>query len=214
MTVGSIVCTPPASHPDICIALLDAGLHVLADLWETWPLGHYAACATPQEVLESKRDSIVAFTAGNVCATRFMQDTANKDEVVAFAAELTEVPEDIVARTYDTFVADEIWPDDHGLPQDMIEFTGQQQVELGAIEEANLPAYEDVVDLSIFEEATALIDEQGGCSAGAYRVGPHPTIVRGTRSGRAPSRNPQLSAPRRRRGTVGPQSAGSGRVSP
>ena len=141
----------------------DAGLHVLADLWETVPLWHYASYASPQEVLDGKRDSIVAFTAGNVCATRFMQDTANRDEVVAFASELTEVPEDIVATTYDIFVEDEIWPDDHGLPQDMIEFTGQQQVDLGAIDEADLPAYEDVVDLTIYEDATALIDEQGGC---------------------------------------------------
>jgi NitT/TauT family transport system substrate-binding protein len=139
----------------------DANLHVLENLWETVPLWHYAAYASPQSVFDAKRDSIVAFTAGNVCATRFMQDTANKDEVVAFAAELTEVPEDIVATTYDTFVSDEIWPDDHGLPQDMIEFTGQQQVELGAIEESALPAYEDVVDLSIYEDATALVDEQG-----------------------------------------------------
>jgi NitT/TauT family transport system substrate-binding protein len=139
----------------------DAGLHVLANLWETVPLWHYAAYASPQEILDTKRDSIVAFTAGNVCATRYMQDTANKDAVVAFAAELTEVPEDIVARTYDTFVEDEIWPDDHGLPEDMIEFTGQQQVELGNIAEADLPAYEDVVDLTIYEDATALIDEQG-----------------------------------------------------
>jgi NitT/TauT family transport system substrate-binding protein len=139
----------------------DAGLHVLENLWETVPLWHYAAYASPQGILDGKHDSIVAFTAGNICATRYMQDTANKDAVVAFASELTEVPEDIVANTYDTFVEDEIWPDDHGLPQDMIEFTGQQQVDLGAIEEANLPAYEDVVDLSIYEEATALVDEQG-----------------------------------------------------
>jgi NitT/TauT family transport system substrate-binding protein len=139
----------------------EAGLHVLADLWETVPLWHYAAYASPQEILDTKRDSIVAFTAGNICSTRYMQDTANKDDVVAFAADLTEVPEDIVATTYDTFVEDEIWPDDHGLPEDMIEFTGQQQVELGNIAEGDLPAYEDVVDLTIYEDATALVDEQG-----------------------------------------------------
>jgi NitT/TauT family transport system substrate-binding protein len=139
----------------------EAGLHVLADLWETVPLWHYAAYASPQEILDTKRDSIVAFTAGNICSTRYMQDTANKDDVVAFAADLTEVPEDIVATTYDTFVEDEIWPDDHGLPEDMIEFTGRQQVELGNIAEGDLPAYEDVVDLTIYEDATALVDEQG-----------------------------------------------------
>lgn len=139
----------------------EAGLHVLANLWETVPLWHYAAYASPQEILDTKRDSIVAFTAGNICSTRYMQDTANKDDVVAFAADLTEVPEDIVATTYDTFVEDEIWPDDHGLPEDMIEFTGQQQVELGNIAEGDLPAYEDVVDLTIYEDATALVDEQG-----------------------------------------------------
>jgi len=139
----------------------DAGLHVLSNLWEEVPLWHYAAYASPQRILDTKRDSIVAFTAGNICATRFMQDTANKDAVVAFASGLTEVPEDIVATTYDTFVEDEIWPDDHGLPQDMIEFTGEQQVELGNIEEANLPAYEDVVDLTIYEDASALVDEEG-----------------------------------------------------
>lgn len=139
----------------------DAGLQVLENLWETVPLWHYAAYASPQSILDSKRDSIVAFTAGNICATRYMQNTDNKDAVVEFAAGLTEVPEDIVATTYDTFIEDEIWPADHGLPQDMIEFTAQQQVELGNIDEADVPAYEDVVDLTIYEDAAALADEQG-----------------------------------------------------
>ncbi len=139
----------------------DAGLHVLENLWETVPLWHYAAYASPQEIIDAKRDSLVAFTAGNICATRFMQNTDNRDEVVQIAAELTEVPEDIVADTYDTFIEDEIWPSDNGLTEDMFVFTGEQQVELGNIEEGDLPAYEDVVDLSIYEDAAAMADEQG-----------------------------------------------------
>lgn len=139
----------------------DAGLHVLENLWELVPDWHYAAYASPAEVIASKRDSFVAFTAANVCATRYMQDTDNKDDVVAFAAELTEVPEDIVANTYDTFIEDEIWPDDHGLPQEMFEFTAEQQVELGNIEEPDLPGYEEHVDLTIYEDAVAMVDEIG-----------------------------------------------------
>ena len=45
----------------------------------------------------------------------------------------------------------------------MSAITASRAVELlhGSLEEADLPAYEDVVDLSIYEDATALIDEQG-----------------------------------------------------
>lgn len=140
----------------------DAGLHVLDNLWETVPLWHYAAYASPQSIVDEKRDEIVAFVAASIKANEFMKDPANKDRVVEIAAELTEVPEDIVSETYDTFLEDNIWPEDQGLPEEMIEFTGQQQVELGNIEsEEDLPAYDEVVDTSIYEDALMLLEEQG-----------------------------------------------------
>lgn len=144
----------------------DAGLHVLANLWEVVPDWHYAGYASPVAILEQKREELVRFVAANICATEFMYDTGNKDRVVEIGVEITGLSESIISDTYDTFVEDEIWPKDNGYPEEMVEFTAQQQVELGNIEDpGQVPSYDEVVDPSIYDDARALVDEMGCPSA-------------------------------------------------
>lgn len=138
----------------------DAGMKSLVNLWEVVPEWHYAGYAAPTDLLEKKRDEMVAFTAANIAANEFMSDPANKEAVLDTAEEVTGLSRDILSDTYDTFIEDGLFPSDNGYPQDMVEFTADQQVELGNIEESEKPAYEDLVDTTIYEDARALVDEQ------------------------------------------------------
>ena len=149
-------------HIDEAAAVLaqfpDAGMHSLVNLWDVVPQWHYAGYAAPQSILDERREEIIAFTAANIVANEFMSDSANKEAVLDTAEEVTGLSRDILSDTYDTFLADNLFPDDNGYPQDMVDYTADQQVELGNIEESEKPAYEDLVDVSIFEEARALVD--------------------------------------------------------
>ncbi|MEP7739528.1 ABC transporter substrate-binding protein [Nocardioides sp. 31GB23] len=138
----------------------DAGLKSLVNLWEVVPDWHYAGYAAPTDLLEEKRDEMVAFTAANIAANEFMSDSANKEAVLDTAVEVTGLDREILSDTYDTFLEDGLFPSDNGYPQDMVDYTADQQVELGNIEEGDKPAYEDLVDTSIYEDARALVDEQ------------------------------------------------------
>jgi len=138
----------------------DAGLKSLVNLWEVVPDWHYAGYAAPQQILDERRDEMIAFTAANIAANEFMSNPANKEAVLDTAEEVTGLDRAILADTYDTFLEDDLWPDDNGYPQPMVDYTADQQVELGNIDESEKPAYEDLVDASIYDEARSLVDSQ------------------------------------------------------
>lgn len=138
----------------------DSGMKSLVNLWEVVPDWHYAGYAAPTDLLEKKRDEMVAFTAANIAANEFMSDPANKEAVLDTAEEVTGIGRDILSETYDTFLEDGLFPSDNGYPEGMVGYTADQQVELGNIDESEKPAYEDLVDPTIYEDARALVDER------------------------------------------------------
>lgn len=139
----------------------EADLKSVVDLWELVPEWHYAGYAAPQEILDDRRDAIVAFTAANIAANRFMQDSANKEAVLDTAEEVTGLDREILSETYDTFLEDGLFPADNGYPEEMVDFTAEKQVELGNISADDKPAYDDLVDTSIYDDALSLYEEQG-----------------------------------------------------
>lgn len=100
------------------------------------PGWHYAGSAAPTDLLEKKRDEMVAFTAANIAANEFMSDPANKEAVLDTAEEVTGIGRDILSETYDTFLEDGLFPSDNGYPEGMVGYTADQQVELGNIDES------------------------------------------------------------------------------
>lgn len=138
----------------------DAGLHVATNLWDTVPDWHYAGYASPDSILEERRDAIVAFTAAEIAANRFMADPANKEAVLDTAEDVTGLSRDILSETYDTFISSGMFPEDNGYPQNMVDFTIEQQVLLGNITEDEAPSYDDLVDSSIFEDALKLYESK------------------------------------------------------
>lgn len=139
----------------------DAGLQPLADFWHELPDWHYSGFVAPESLLEERREDVVAFTAANILATEFMKDESNKEAVLDTAEKVTQKSRDILSDAYDAFLANGLWPETHGYPKDMVEYTIDQQVQLGNITNDQAPSYEDLVDVSIYEEALALIDAQG-----------------------------------------------------
>lgn len=149
-------------HIDEALAIIeefpDAPLHNLVNLWEVIPDWHYAGYAAPQEIIDRKRDALVRFVAANIAAKEFMSDAANKDAVLDIAEEHTGLSRGVLDETFDIFLEDEIYPTDNGYPQQMVDFTAEQQVAVGAVDGA--PSYEDLVDPSIYEDALELVEQQ------------------------------------------------------
>jgi NitT/TauT family transport system substrate-binding protein len=149
-------------HIDEALAILeefpDAPLKNLVNLWEVVPDWHYAGYAAPQEIIDRKRDALVKFVAANIAAKDFMSDPANKEKVLDVAEEQTGLSRDVLSETLDLFLEDEIYPDDNGYPQQMVDFTAEQQVAVGNVDEA--PAYDQLVDPSIYEDALELVEKQ------------------------------------------------------
>jgi hypothetical protein len=122
------------------------------------PDWHYAGFASTQEILDNRRDEIIAFTAANIKARNFMADTKNKERVLDIAQPITGVSRAILSETYDVFIASGLFPEGNGYPENMVNYTVDQQIELGNLDAAKKPAYADVVDVSIYEAALALLN--------------------------------------------------------
>jgi ABC-type nitrate/sulfonate/bicarbonate transport system substrate-binding protein len=136
----------------------DAGMKSLVDLWDVVPDWHYAGFASTQEILDNRRDEIIAFTAANILAREFMADTANKETVLDIAEVVTGVSRPILSKTYDIFIASGLFPEGNGYPENMVNYTIDQQIELGNLDAAKKPAYGDIVDVSIYDAAIALVN--------------------------------------------------------
>ena len=89
-----------------------------------------------------------------------MRETSNKEAVLDTAEEVTGLSREILSDTYDTFIEEGLWEYDHGYPQDMVDYTADQQVTMGNITEDQKPSYEDLVDTSIYDDALALFESQ------------------------------------------------------
>jgi hypothetical protein len=87
-----------------------------------------------------------------------MADTANKETVLDIAEVVTGVSRPILSKTYDIFIASGLFPEGNGYPENMVNYTIDQQIELGNLDAAKKPAYGDIVDVSIYDAAIALVN--------------------------------------------------------
>ena len=134
-------------------------MEVAVFLADVDPDQHYLVYWALQETLEGEdREALVRSLAAMIEATRFMNDEANEDEVVQIGT-ATGHSEEVVAQSLADFIDLEFWPvDRHGLPEGKIEATIEEQVRLDNIPEGDAPAYEDVVDVELWEEAFDLVE--------------------------------------------------------
>ncbi len=68
-------------------------------------------------------------------------------------------PIEVAQQAVELFLEFEFWPEGSGI-DDEAKLLGvvQEQIDAGAITEANAPTYEDLIDPSIYEEAVELVE--------------------------------------------------------
>jgi ABC-type nitrate/sulfonate/bicarbonate transport system substrate-binding protein len=135
-------------------------LHAIARLWEIQPKNLYNVMAVTDKAVKEKQAALQAFVTGTIEATRLMY--TDKAKVVPVLVKYTELPKDVVERSYDFMVKNCIWDANDGLGQERVNFTAALMTRVGNIPEGKTPKYEDIVDLSFARKAIKELGEWKG----------------------------------------------------
>lgn len=139
-------------------------LVTLAKMWEVAPKWWYAAFAASDDAVKKNPELYIDFMTAIVKAQRFMY--ANKDKTVEIGIKYTKLDPEAVSKAYDDLAKGGIWAVNDGMPKDWVEYTANKKVELGGMDAAKKPTYEQIVDRSIVDEA---IKRLGGPMTGDPR---------------------------------------------
>ncbi len=128
-------------------------LQIVANMWDVLPEWWYSAYMVTDAQLADpeQRANLVAFEMAIMKAQRFMYE--NKEETVDIAVKYTKRTKEAESQAYDFLAKGGIWAVNDGMPDNMLEYTINKQVEIGTIEEKNKPSIEEVIDKSVAEEA-------------------------------------------------------------
>jgi NitT/TauT family transport system substrate-binding protein len=139
-------------------------LNVLSRLWEVAPNWWYAGYVAPVEVIDSKHEALVRFMTAVIKAQRFMYTNPVETKRIAVETTGRKAPE--VELAYDDLTRAGIWAVNDGMPRAAIDETVHREISLGVISADNVPAYDQLVEHSIVEEA---ITRNGGRWSGDPR---------------------------------------------
>jgi NitT/TauT family transport system substrate-binding protein len=142
----------------------DPNFNVLAKMWEVVPDWWYSAFVVTDDVRTQKREAVVRFMTAVIKAQRFMY--TNPVETKKIAVDETKRKPEEVDKAYDNLVSGGIWSVNDGMPQKLIDYTIDREIELGVVKAENKPTYEQIVDKSIVDEA---IKRNGGPWTGDQR---------------------------------------------
>lgn len=146
---------------DVPIIEREAGREVITvvDINDVATVNHYLALVTNQSTLEARRDDLVKVIAAYIEAERFIRDEANWDAVAQHAEPTGRSVED-AKWAIERYVELNFWPQDHhGLNQENVEAVINTQKRVGNIQ-GDPVAYDNVIDLSLYEEALQLVEQQ------------------------------------------------------
>ena len=125
-------------------------LHVLAKLWEISPKQLYTSVVVKEDMIAKRRKDVVGMTKAIIRGTRTMY--SDKQKVMPILVKHTGLDAKILSEAYDELVAACVWDANHGLSPERINFTAQLMKKVGNIKGA-VPSYDELVDISIAEEA-------------------------------------------------------------
>jgi NitT/TauT family transport system substrate-binding protein len=136
----------------------------LANMWEIVPDWWYSAFAATDDNVKNKREALTRFMTAVVKAQRVMyQDPTNTKK---WAVEETKAKPDVIDRAYDQLAKGGVWAVNDGMPQKLIDYTVDKEVELGVVKAQNKPTYAQIVDKSLADEA---VKRNGGAWTGDPR---------------------------------------------
>lgn len=127
-------------------------LVTMAKLWEVAPDWWYSAFIATEDKIKNNRQDLVDFMSAVLKAQRFMY--ANRERTIELGMKLTgDKPRPAIEKAYDDLARGGVWSVNDGMPIRMINYTLDQQVRLGMIQESQKPTADKLLDRSIVEEA-------------------------------------------------------------
>ena len=140
-------------------------LVTLARLWEVAPDWWYSCFAATDEKIKNNRQDLVDFMTAVLKAQRFMY--TNRDRTIELGMKLTgDKPRAVIEKAYDDLAKGGVWSVNDGMPEKIISYTIDKQVELGMIQMEQKPTIDKLIDRSIVDEA---IKRLGGPMTGDPR---------------------------------------------
>ncbi|MYZ50321.1 ABC transporter substrate-binding protein [Propylenella binzhouense] len=128
-------------------------LHVLSVLAEKMPDYVFNMYGAADSMIARDRPLLVDAMAAMIEANRAMYQ--QRDKVVPIIAKATEKPEEAVRAAMDVLTKNCVWAVNTGFDRARMEWTAENNVEIGDIPKETKPSYEQLVDDSIAREAVA-----------------------------------------------------------
>lgn len=127
----------------------------IVDINDVAKINHYLGLVTTKKMVAEKRADLVKIVAAFIEAERFIRDPKNIEAVAKAAAPTSRSVPD-AKWAIEQYVKMEFWPREHGLKKENLESVIATQKKVGNIKGDPVP-YENVADLSIYEEALKLV---------------------------------------------------------
>jgi len=140
-------------------------LHAIARMWEIQPDNLYNVMAVQDKALKDKRAALKAYVKGHIEATRLIY--TDRAKVMPIILKYTKLPPDVAGKALDFMIEKCIWDPGTGLGPKRVNFTAELMTKVGNIPEGKTPKYEDLVDLSLANEAIKELGEYKGPCASA-----------------------------------------------
>ncbi len=145
-----------ALHADQYYAALKQkpDLIVLARMWEVAPKWWYSAFVASDDAVKKNPELYIDFMTAVLKAQRWMYDPKNKAQVVAISVKNNPgIGADAFDKAYDDLAKGGIWTVNDGMPRDFIQYTIDKKVELKTEGVPKDLKYEQIVDLTIVNQA-------------------------------------------------------------
>ncbi len=139
-----------------------SNMHVLADLYKTWPDYYYGTFFVKTDWLGSHRDVAKRFLVALTRAHRFMY--SNRAKTVDDVAAVTGFSKDVIDKAYDRLIVkDGVFPVNEGLEPARLTFTVNKMKEIGLLN-SGVPDMNKAVDRGPIKAAVQQLGAQKGDS--------------------------------------------------
>ena len=119
----------------------------------------YEMYGTTKTTLAKKRDAFVRLVAAQIATIQWMNDPANADAVAQYATVTGDQKADLL-KAMAGYRKINFWSaDSASMPETNVENMIKGQIAAGNITATKAPTYSDIVDLSIFKDAQALVQQ-------------------------------------------------------
>ena len=139
---------------------LRKGVNKVADLWKVQPYYFYGVFIAPAAKLKSEPDTYARFAAAMMESNRAIyKDKAGfLASAVKWIRPVYQEYPNLMSKTYDIFVEEQMWSVNNGLPRKWIEWTNDFNTKLKKYKGA-APSYDDLVDSNVARAALAKVGE-------------------------------------------------------